>query len=225
MPRIAYVNGRYVRHADAAVHIEDRGYQFADGVYEVCEVARGYIMDMTRHLDRLDRSLGELEIAWPMARKALQIVMREVVRAQPRRQRPGLSAGDARRGAAATMSFPAAARVRRWSSPPSARDPAAAAEARRDRHQGDHRAGKPLGPRRHQDGRAAAERAGASRRPRSPAPRKPGSSIPTARSRKALRPTPGSSPGTASWSPARPSTASCAASPARRCSTLRPSSG
>ena len=60
MPRIAYVNGRYVPHADACVHIEDRGYQFADGVYEVCEVARGYIVDMTRHLDRLDRSLGEL---------------------------------------------------------------------------------------------------------------------------------------------------------------------
>ena len=80
MPRIAYVNGRYVRHANAAVHIEDRGYQFADGVYEVCEVARGFIMDMTRHLDRLDRSLGELEIAWPMARKALQTIMREGVK-------------------------------------------------------------------------------------------------------------------------------------------------
>ncbi|MGO4837075.1 aminotransferase class IV, partial [Rhizobiaceae sp. 2RAB30] len=80
MPRIAYVNGRYVRHADAAVHIEDRGYQFADGVYEVCEVARGYIVDMTRHLDRLNRSLSELQIDWPMARAALQLVMREVVR-------------------------------------------------------------------------------------------------------------------------------------------------
>jgi D-alanine transaminase len=79
VPRIAYVNGRYVRHANAAVHIEDRGYQFADGVYEVCEVARGFIMDMTRHLDRLNRSLGELEIAWPMSRKALQAIMREVV--------------------------------------------------------------------------------------------------------------------------------------------------
>ena len=79
MPRIAYVNGRYVRHAEAAVHIEDRGYQFADGVYEVCEVARGFIMDMTRHLDRLNRSLSELEIAWPMSRKALETVMREVV--------------------------------------------------------------------------------------------------------------------------------------------------
>lgn len=80
MPRTAYVNGRYVAHADAAVHIEDRGYQFADGVYEVCEVARGQIMDMTRHLDRLNRSLSELSIDWPMARKALELVLREVVR-------------------------------------------------------------------------------------------------------------------------------------------------
>jgi len=79
MPRIAYVNGRYLPHADAAVHIEDRGYQFADGVYEVCEVARGYIVDMRRHLDRLDRSLGELRIDWPMSRKALEVVLREVV--------------------------------------------------------------------------------------------------------------------------------------------------
>ena len=60
MLRIAYVNGRYVAHTDAFVHVEDRGYQFADGVYEVCEVARGYIIDMKRHLDRLDRSLREL---------------------------------------------------------------------------------------------------------------------------------------------------------------------
>jgi D-alanine transaminase len=80
MPRIAYVNGRYLPHANAGVHIEDRGYQFADGVYEVCEVARGHIMDMTRHLDRLDRSLRELAIGWPLHRSALQVVMREVVR-------------------------------------------------------------------------------------------------------------------------------------------------
>jgi D-alanine transaminase len=79
MPRIAYVNGRYVPHRDAAVHIEDRGYQFADGVYEVCEVARGYIVDMKRHLDRLDRSLRELKMAWPLHRSALEVVLREVV--------------------------------------------------------------------------------------------------------------------------------------------------
>ncbi len=79
MPRIAYVNGRYVAHDQASVHIEDRGYQFADGVYEVCEVARGNIMDMTRHLDRLARSLGELRIDWPLSRTALQMIMREVI--------------------------------------------------------------------------------------------------------------------------------------------------
>lgn len=80
MPRAAYVNGRYVAHADASVHIEDRGYQFADGVYEVCEVARGHIMDMTGHLNRLGRSLRELSIAWPVHRAALEIIIGEVIR-------------------------------------------------------------------------------------------------------------------------------------------------
>lgn len=80
MSRIAYVNGRYLEHSSAAVHIEDRGYQLADGVYEVCEISRGYIIDMTRHLDRLERSLSELEIAWPMHRKSLELILREVVR-------------------------------------------------------------------------------------------------------------------------------------------------
>ncbi|PJR12564.1 D-amino-acid transaminase [Sinorhizobium meliloti] len=80
MPRIAYVNGTYVQHAEAAIHVEDRGYQFADGVYEVCEVRHGFIIDLTRHLDRLGRSLGELRIGWPMSRAALIHVIREVLR-------------------------------------------------------------------------------------------------------------------------------------------------
>ncbi|RUW29960.1 MULTISPECIES: D-amino-acid transaminase [unclassified Mesorhizobium] len=80
MPRIAYVNGRYVAHAQARVHIEDRGYQFADGVYEVCEVARGFIVDMPRHLARLKRSLKELSIAWPVSEGVLPLLLREVVR-------------------------------------------------------------------------------------------------------------------------------------------------
>jgi D-alanine transaminase len=80
VPRIAYVNGRYVPHRSASVHIEDRGYQFADGVYEVCEVARGFIVDMSRHLDRLARSLRELSIEQPMSRAPMISVMREVVR-------------------------------------------------------------------------------------------------------------------------------------------------
>jgi D-alanine transaminase len=98
MPRAAYVNGRYVAHADAFVHVEDRGYQFADGVYEVCEVARGYIIDMTRHLDRLGRSLHELSIDWPMHRSALEIVMHEVVRRN--RVRSGLVYLQVTRGVA-----------------------------------------------------------------------------------------------------------------------------
>jgi len=80
MPRIAYVNGRYVPHGQAMVHIEDRGYQFADGVYEVCEVRHGLIVDLTRHLDRLNRSLSELRIGWPMNRSALVLVIRETLR-------------------------------------------------------------------------------------------------------------------------------------------------
>jgi D-alanine transaminase len=80
MSRIAYVNGRYVPHREATVHIEDRGYQFADGVYEVCEIWNGFVVDETRHLDRLERSLRELAIAMPMPRAALKIVIREVVR-------------------------------------------------------------------------------------------------------------------------------------------------
>jgi D-alanine transaminase len=80
MSRIAYVNGRYVPHSQAQVHIEDRGYQFADGVYEVVAVVGGRFADMTPHLDRLDRSLKELRIAQPMSRKALEQVMEEVVR-------------------------------------------------------------------------------------------------------------------------------------------------
>lgn len=80
MPRLAYVNGRYVPHAQAAVHIEDRGYQFADGVYEVVPVYRGILVDEEPHLDRLDRSLSELRIAWPMSRAALRLILRELIR-------------------------------------------------------------------------------------------------------------------------------------------------
>jgi len=79
MSRIAYVNGRYEPHRSASVHIEDRGYQFSDGVYEVCEVRDGRLVDERRHLDRLDRSLKEMRIAKPMARAALSVVMHEVV--------------------------------------------------------------------------------------------------------------------------------------------------
>jgi D-alanine transaminase len=80
MSRIAYVNGRYAPHAAATVHVEDRGYQFADGVYEVIAVADGRLIDAGPHMERLARSLAELAIAMPMTPSALTVVLRETVR-------------------------------------------------------------------------------------------------------------------------------------------------
>jgi D-alanine transaminase len=80
MSRIAYVAGRYLPHRAAAVHIEDRGYQFADGVYEVILVRGGRLVDLAPHLARLERWLGALSIAPPMSEAALEIVLREVAR-------------------------------------------------------------------------------------------------------------------------------------------------
>jgi D-alanine transaminase len=80
MSRVAYVNGRYIAMRDASVHVEDRGYQFADGVYEVCEVRSGRLIDWPRHAARLQRSLNELRIAEPMRLDALLMILREVVR-------------------------------------------------------------------------------------------------------------------------------------------------
>ena len=80
MSRIAYVNGSYLPHRRAAVHIEDRGYQFADGVYEVVGVVAGRLIDEQLHLDRLERSLRELSIAPPLSRAVLRMVMAEVIR-------------------------------------------------------------------------------------------------------------------------------------------------
>ena len=80
MSRIAYVNGRYLPLAMASVNVEDRGYQFSDGVYEVCEVREGCLVDERRHMARLAFSLGELRIAMPMSAASLGVVLREVVR-------------------------------------------------------------------------------------------------------------------------------------------------
>jgi len=80
MSRIAYVNGLYENLRDAAVNVEDRGYQFSDGVYEVCEVVGGRMVDFPRHMARLERSLRELRIAQPMRLSSLRVVMQEVVR-------------------------------------------------------------------------------------------------------------------------------------------------
>ncbi|ETR75130.1 D-amino acid aminotransferase [Afipia sp. P52-10] len=80
MSRFAYVNGRYLPSRDACVNVEDRGYQFADGVYEVCEVRGGRLVDAPRHLARLQRSLSELRIAMPMPLVSIEFIMHETVR-------------------------------------------------------------------------------------------------------------------------------------------------
>ena len=80
MSRIAYVNGRYLPQSDAAVNIEDRGYQFGDGIYEVVHLHGGKYVDEERHLARLERSLREIKLPMPMSRAALSMVLREVAR-------------------------------------------------------------------------------------------------------------------------------------------------
>jgi len=79
MSRIAYVNGRYLRHAEAGVSIDDRAFVFGDGLYEVCEVRAGAMIDEPRHLARLARSLAALRIDAPLTEAALRRVMREVI--------------------------------------------------------------------------------------------------------------------------------------------------
>jgi len=80
MGRIAYVNGRYQRHGEAVVHVEDRGFQFADGVYEYFSVFDAKFADAEGHLERLWRSLSEIRIRPPMSEAALMVVMHETVR-------------------------------------------------------------------------------------------------------------------------------------------------
>ncbi len=98
MSRIAYVNGRYTSHAQAAVHIEDRGFQFADGVYEVWAAFDGRLADADGHFERLARSLSELRIDQPMTRPALERVLRETLRRN--RVRNGIVYLQVTRGAA-----------------------------------------------------------------------------------------------------------------------------
>jgi D-alanine transaminase len=91
------VNGRYIAHGEAGVHIEDRGLQLGDSIYEVFAVRDGHLRDEEGHLDRLERSVGELRIAMPMGRAALRLVMRDLVRRN--RVRDGLLYLQVSRGA------------------------------------------------------------------------------------------------------------------------------
>ncbi|MGV9010625.1 D-amino-acid transaminase [Brevundimonas sp.] len=80
MSRVAYVNGQYHPHGQATIHVEDRGFQFADGVYEVWSVFDGRMADFDGHMTRLHRSLDELQIRGLMSREALMRVLHETIR-------------------------------------------------------------------------------------------------------------------------------------------------
>lgn len=80
MSRLVYVNGRFVPYLEACVHVEDRGFQFGDGVYEVIEVRGGRLVDEERHVARLARSLRELSMPAPTTARGLAVVMRETIR-------------------------------------------------------------------------------------------------------------------------------------------------
>ena len=109
MSRIAYVNGRYVKQREASVNIEDRGYQFADGIYEVVHLYRDRFIDWDLHFARLERSLREVRIAMPMGRSALEHVLHEVARRN--RVSEGLLYMQVTRGVARRdHAFPAAVR-------------------------------------------------------------------------------------------------------------------
>ena len=80
MPKIAFVNGSYRNIHKASIEIEDRGFQFADGVYEVIALTNDVLIDLDFHLDRLNRSLTEINIKWPMSRESVMAICAEVIR-------------------------------------------------------------------------------------------------------------------------------------------------
>jgi D-alanine transaminase len=79
MARIAYVNGQYVHHHEAQVHIEDRGYQFADGIYEYIAFYNRTLLDGELHLKRLERSLAQLRMPMPVSAAAMQVIIRQLI--------------------------------------------------------------------------------------------------------------------------------------------------
>jgi D-alanine transaminase len=111
MSRVAYVNGRYLPLSAAQVRVEDRGFQFGDGVYEVVHLHRGRLIDEDKHLNRLDRSLGELRSPWPLSRPALGGIIREIV-SRNRLHANGLIYIQVTRGAARREHFFPAAKTR-----------------------------------------------------------------------------------------------------------------
>ena len=70
---IVYLNGAYLAKGDARVSVDDRGFLFGDGVYEVTRVVRGQLFALDRHMQRLDRGLRALELGWPVGFGAAEL--------------------------------------------------------------------------------------------------------------------------------------------------------
>ena len=80
MSRFVFVNGEYLPYEESKVHIEDRGYQFADGVYEVFAVIENKLADYDAHMSRLLRSLSELKMKLPYSRKSIFFHISNIVK-------------------------------------------------------------------------------------------------------------------------------------------------
>ena len=80
MVRTVYVNGEYLPETEGKISIFDRGFLFADGVYEVSAVVNGKLVDYAAHMERLGRSLKELRMGWPCTRDELDRMHEELVR-------------------------------------------------------------------------------------------------------------------------------------------------
>src|SRR3979411_1233684 len=76
---IAYVNGSFVPLSEAKVSILDRGFLFADGIYEVAAVLDGKLIDNASHLARLERSVGEIAVALPGTHERIQEIQRDLI--------------------------------------------------------------------------------------------------------------------------------------------------
>jgi D-alanine transaminase len=104
MQAIAYVNGRFVPQGEATISIMDRGFLFADGIYEVSAVIDGKLVDNELHMARLERSVAEIGLALPMPTTEIAALMRSLV------DKNGLEEGlvylQVTRGAEATRNFP-----------------------------------------------------------------------------------------------------------------------
>jgi len=110
MSAIAYVNGQFVPQDQATISIMDRGFLFADGIYEVSAVLDGKLVDNGLHMARLERSVGEIELPLPLPAAEISELMRELVTRN--RLQEGLVYLQVTRGADATRSFPFPAEVK-----------------------------------------------------------------------------------------------------------------